>query len=184
MAMKTVIATGAPARVSTSTDSSRCVVAPVHRLITRHVWRHRTSLRIAELSGQGFELVKQLLAQRSHRFILGVRDPVKSRTHFDALGDNAKQDVTLLKLDLNDLPTVRQFATDALSALDGSKLDFVLLNAALSDTSKRNGSSKWCEPYVVNQCVALLGRSDARSLSQHYLLHLLRDEASPRSRPC
>lgn len=145
MAVKTILATGCSGGL---VRRSLCAPAP---------WLTD--------SAQGFELIKQLVAkQGEYRFILGVRDPSKSRPQFDALAAHAKDAVTLLPLDLANLKTVRTFAHDSLEALGSDRLDYVLLNAAYSNSSTAPGphGSRWCEPYVVNQCVVQIRHSPHR----------------------
>jgi len=119
---------------------------------------------------QGFEAVKQLLAQsdQPYNILLGARGVARTRNAFTTLDyDTTKHSVTVLPLELSDLRSTRTFAHDVLHTLgDGTKIDVLLLNAAISDGSEKPGpnGSKWSEPFVVNH------------LAQHYLVHLLREK--------
>ncbi|KAM0335023.1 hypothetical protein ACHAQA_000057 [Verticillium albo-atrum] len=119
-------------------------------------------------SGLGFEAIKQLLQQsQPYRVILGARNTEGAQKAFGALKfDASKHNVTVLPLELADLRGVRTFAQQALEKLGQDKVDYVLLNAAITDSAVNPGphGSKWCESYVVNH------------LSQHYLLHQLREK--------
>lgn len=97
--------------------------------------------------------------------ILGVRDVPRTQKFYDKLGfDTAKHTLTLLPLDLSDLKGTQTFVRLALERLNQDKIDYLLLNAAISDGSEKPGphGSKWSEPFIVNH------------LAQHYLVHLLR----------
>ena len=91
-----------------------------------------------------------------HHFILGVRDPAKSKSEFDNLQyDSSKHDISLHKVDFSNLREVRTFAQEALAKLGEDKLDYVLLNHAIVKDAKGPGphGSPWSEQYVVNhQC--------------------------------
>jgi NAD(P)-dependent dehydrogenase (short-subunit alcohol dehydrogenase family) len=117
---------------------------------------------------QGFEVIKQLMAQtQPWNFILGVRDTTKVQTAFDRLKyDTSRHNLTLLPLDLAQVKNVKAFAHRALEKLGfAGKIDYLLLNAGLAKSAEEKGSHpKWCESYIVNH------------LSQHYLVHLLKDK--------
>ncbi|KAM0269428.1 hypothetical protein ACHAQH_009743 [Verticillium albo-atrum] len=119
-------------------------------------------------SGLGFEAIKQLLQQsQPYRVILGARNAEGAQKAFgDLKFDESKHNVTVLPLELADLKGVRTFAQQTLEKLGRDKVDYVLLNAAISNGAEEPGphGSKWCESYVVNH------------LSQHYLLHQLREK--------
>ncbi|KAK4110859.1 NAD(P)-binding protein [Canariomyces notabilis] len=131
----------------------------------------KTIVATGASSGLGFELVKQLLAQptQAYRFILGARDVGRTQAAYDALRyDAGRHSLTVLPLELSDLGgSVRAFAQQTLQRLgpDG-KVDYLLLNAAIANGAEKQGpkGSRWCEAYVVNH------------LSQHYLVHLLREK--------
>ncbi|KAK4224197.1 WW domain-containing oxidoreductase [Podospora fimiseda] len=129
----------------------------------------KTIVATGASSGLGFELVKQLLIQQSqsYKFILGARDVSRTEAAYNSLNFNsATHSLTILPLELSDLKTTKSFAQQTLQTLGNDKLDYLLLNAGISDgteTPGRNGS-KWCESYIVNH------------LSQHYLIHLLREK--------
>jgi len=128
----------------------------------------KTLVATGASSGIGFEVIKQLMAQtQPWNFILGVRDTNKVQTEFDGLKyDTSKHNLTLLPLDLSQMKTVKTFANVALEKLGSAgKIDYLLLNAAHANSAKEKGSHhKWCDSYVVNH------------LSQHYLVHLLKDK--------
>ncbi|KAF5613550.1 WW domain protein [Fusarium subglutinans] len=81
--------------------------------------------------------------------------------------DRESHGVTVLPLELNDLKGVKSFAEQTLDKIGGDKIDYLLLNAGLGGVGAEGPGphgSRWCEPYVVNH------------LSQHYLVHLLREK--------
>ncbi|KAK4162888.1 WW domain-containing oxidoreductase [Cladorrhinum sp. PSN259] len=129
----------------------------------------KTIVATGASSGLGFELVKQLLTQQSqaYRFILGARDVSRTEAAYSSLKyDSATHSLTILPLELADLKTTKSFAQQTLQTLGQDKLDYLLLNAGISDGADKAGrnGSKWCESYIVNH------------LSQHYLIHLLREK--------
>ncbi|KAK0622430.1 hypothetical protein B0T14DRAFT_426089 [Immersiella caudata] len=121
-------------------------------------------------SGLGFEVIKQLLSQSAqpYNFILGVRNVEKTQAAFNSLNfDRAFHTLTLLPLDLSNLPTVVTFAAQTLSTLASANLSYLFLNAAISEpagpaepprTTNPN-DSRWSKTYIVNH------------LSQHLLTH-------------
>ncbi|KAH7143651.1 hypothetical protein EDB81DRAFT_796092 [Dactylonectria macrodidyma] len=119
-------------------------------------------------SGIGFEAIKQLLEQaQAYKVILGARNTSSTQAAFDGVQfDKAANGVTVLPLDLSDLKGVKSFAEQTLAKLGQSKIDYLLLNAGISNGAEEKGpnGSKWCEAYIVNH------------LSQHYLVHLLREK--------
>ncbi|KAJ7132326.1 hypothetical protein C8R44DRAFT_773759 [Mycena epipterygia] len=127
----------------------------------------KTVVATGASSGLGFELVKQLLAQaQPYKFILGARDTEGTKKAYAELKfDSGKHSLTILPLELSDLKGVKTFAQQTLEKLGHDKLDYLMLNAALS---KAAGSGppkpEWCEAYVVNH------------LSQHYLTHLFQEK--------
>lgn len=137
---------------------------------------------------QGFELVKQLLAQAEpYRFILGARDTARSKKAFDELKyDAAKHSLTFLPLELANLKGVKSFAQQTLEKLGNDKLDFLLLNAGMVKAADSHvEGSKWCEPYIVNHLckspaiylpTGLCSSSLTNYSAQHYLTHLLREK--------
>lgn len=75
--------------------------------------------------------------------------------------------MTVLPLELADLRGVGTFAQQALTKVGPGPIDYLFLNAVISDGTgdKPNPrGSRWSEAYVVNH------------LSQHYLTHLLRNK--------
>ncbi|KAM5345857.1 hypothetical protein ACJ41O_011718 [Fusarium nematophilum] len=119
-------------------------------------------------SGLGMEAIKQLLEQtQPYKVILGARNTKSTQTAYDGLQfDKATNGVTVLPLDLSDLKGVKSFAKQTLEKLGQDKIDYLLLNAAISNGAEGPSphGSRWCEAYVVNH------------LSQHYLVHLLREK--------
>ncbi|KAJ9144640.1 NAD(P)-binding protein [Pleurostoma richardsiae] len=120
-------------------------------------------------SGLGFELVKHLLsqAQQPYRFVLGARDKAQAQAAYDGINyDASRHSLSVLPLDLADLRDVKTFAQQILERLGQTPIDYLLLNAAniKSSSVAAPHGSKWCESYVVNH------------LSQHYLIHLLREK--------
>ncbi|KAM0492280.1 hypothetical protein ACHAP9_008961 [Verticillium nonalfalfae] len=135
-------------------------------------------------SGLGFEAIKQLLQQtQPYRVILGARNAEGAQKAFgDLKFDESKHNVTVLPLELADLKGVKTFAQQTLETLGQQKVDYVLLNAAISNSAEEPGphGSKWCESYIVNHLCALdkdlLGGSGANSFTvycQSKLVNLL-----------
>jgi hypothetical protein len=60
--------------------------------------------------------------------------------------------LAVLPLELSDLNTVKDFAEQTLAKLGQDKIDYLLLNAAVTQGKEEPGHSqaKWCESYVVN----------------------------------
>lgn len=119
-------------------------------------------------SGLGFEAMKQLLEQaQPYKIFLGARNTTAAQGAYDELRfDHDKNAVTVMPLELSDLRGVKSFAEQTLAKLGQDKIDYLLLNAAISKGASESGpnGSKWCESYIVNH------------LSQHYLIHLLREK--------
>ncbi|KAH0492730.1 hypothetical protein TgHK011_007671 [Trichoderma gracile] len=120
-------------------------------------------------SGLGFEAIKQLLLQQTqpYKVILGARNTQSTIAAYDALGyDRSGHAVTVLPLELSDVRTVKTFSQQVLERIGGDKIDYLLLNAAISNGAEEPGphSWRWCEALVVNH------------FSQHYLTHLLREK--------
>lgn len=116
--------------------------------------RHHSTRIFYERYQQGFEAIKQLLAQtQPYRFILGCRDTKTVQSAYDGLSyDKKTHSVDLLPLELSDLRTVKKFAFQTLERLCSDKLDILFLNAALIKPADQPGinGSKWSEQYVVN----------------------------------
>ncbi|CAD6570657.1 MAG: hypothetical protein TREMPRED_005942 [Tremellales sp. Tagirdzhanova-0007] len=128
----------------------------------------KTVIATGASSGLGFEVIKQLLLDQPNpfKFILGVRDPAKTKPEFDNLKyDTSKHDVSLFQVDYANLKEVRAFAQNAIEQLGKDKLDYVMLNHAVARDATSPGlfGSAWCDSFVVNH------------QSHHYLLHLLRE---------
>lgn len=60
--------------------------------------------------------------------------------------------MSVLPLDLLDLKSVKSFAERTLAELGRAKIDYLLLNAGISNGAEKAGprGSKWCEAYIVN----------------------------------
>ncbi|KAF5014006.1 hypothetical protein FDECE_36 [Fusarium decemcellulare] len=119
-------------------------------------------------SGLGLEAIKQLLEQtQPYKIILGARNIQNTQKAYDEMQyDRGANGVSILPLDLADLKGVKSFAEKTLEKLGQSKIDYLLLNAGISNGAEGPSphGSRWCESYVVNH------------LSQHYLVHLLREK--------
>ncbi|KAI1506273.1 hypothetical protein F5X99DRAFT_366155 [Biscogniauxia marginata] len=130
----------------------------------------KTVVATGATSGLGFEVVKQLLAQtQPYNFILGARNTKTTQAAYDGLKfDDTRHNVTILPVELNNMKTVKTFAQQTLEKLGQDKIDYLLLNAGTgiwkTPTPQGPHGSKWCEQYLVNH------------LSQHYLIHLLRQK--------
>ncbi|CAI7569111.1 unnamed protein product [Penicillium pancosmium] len=118
-------------------------------------------------SGLGFEVIKQLLEKSDpYNFIIGARDIERTQAAFNEVKfDTSKHTISLVPLDLTDLRSIQLFAQNALTKLGPNKLDLVFLCAGMVASAEGPGphGSQWCTSYVVNH------------LSQHYLLHQLRE---------
>lgn len=103
---------------------------------------------------QGFEAVKQLLEQsQAYKVILGARNIKATQDAYDGLTFNRDSNsVSILPLELADLKGVKTFAETTLEKLGQTKIDYLLLNAAISKGAEEPGpnGSKWCESYIVN----------------------------------
>lgn len=105
---------------------------------------------------QGFEAIKQLLAQsQPYNFILGARDVKTTTDAYNGLKyDNSRHTLTILPLELSNMNSVKSFAQQTLEKLGGSPIDYLMLNAATAMSKKVTGEgphgSKWIEPYLVN----------------------------------
>ncbi|CAH0058479.1 unnamed protein product [Clonostachys solani] len=119
-------------------------------------------------SGLGFEAIKQLLQQaQPYKVILGARNTEATENAYSSLSfDRSKHSLSVLPLELNNLKDVKSFARQALEKLGNDDIDYLLLNAAISDPAQGPGphGSKWSEILIVNHT------------SQHYLVHLLREK--------
>lgn len=118
-------------------------------------------------SGLGLDAIRQLLQQsQPYRVILGARNTAATeKAYADISYDAAANPVTILPLELSNLSDVQKFAKETLAKLGQDKIDYLMLNAAVSYGSQGPGpnGSKWCEPLIVNH------------YSQYYLVHLLRE---------
>nr|GAT56922.1 predicted protein [Mycena chlorophos] len=123
-------------------------------------------------SGLGFEAIKQLLGKLPplsldidfSTVILGVRDTAATATAF-AGAEVATPVPTLLPLQLNDVSSVKKFASETLAILGEAPLDYLFLNAASGYTvDHKSKYGDWCEQYIVN------------AIAPHYLIHLLREK--------
>ncbi|KAL0469699.1 hypothetical protein QR685DRAFT_527291 [Neurospora intermedia] len=130
----------------------------------------KTVVATGASSGLGFHVIKHLLSQtsQSYNFILGARDVSRTQDAYRSAFRGASLDphsLEILPLQLSDLKTVKHFAKQTLEKLEGKRIDYLFLNAGITNgagTEKPGpGGSRWCEAFVVNH------------LSQHYLTHLL-----------
>ncbi|CAH0025376.1 unnamed protein product [Clonostachys rhizophaga] len=116
----------------------------------------------------GFEAIKQLLQQaQPYKVILGARNIEATENAYSSLSfDRSKHSLSVLPLELNNLKDVKSFARQALGKIGENRIDYLLLNAAISDPAQGPGphGSKWSEILIVNHT------------SQHYLVHLLREK--------
>ena len=98
--------------------------------------------------------MRQLLAgTQPYRIILGARNVPRTQAAYEALSyDRATHSVSVLQADLANLREVKTFASQALRELGNAKLDYLLLNAGISNAAedKNRFGSQWCESYVVN----------------------------------
>ncbi|KAL7899601.1 NAD(P)-binding protein [Trichoderma sp. SZMC 28014] len=127
----------------------------------------KTIIATGASSGLGFEAIKQLLSQKAqpYKVFLGARNTQSTIAAYDSLAyDRSGHAVTVLPLELSDLKTVKTFSQQVLDKIGGEKIDYLLLNAAISGSAEKSGPKgwRWCEPLVVNH------------FSQHYLTHLLK----------
>lgn len=103
---------------------------------------------------QGFEAIKQLFGQaKPYKVILGARNTQRAQQDYDALKyDRASSSVTVLPCELNNLKDVKMFAQQTLEKLGQSKIDYLFVNAAITNDAKEKGphGSKWCESLIVN----------------------------------
>lgn len=58
----------------------------------------------------------------------------------------------MLPLELSDLKGTRVFAQTTLEKLGQDRIDYLLLNAGITNGAENRGpnGSKWCEAYIVN----------------------------------
>ncbi|TLD35836.1 NAD(P)-binding protein [Venturia nashicola] len=129
----------------------------------------KTIVATGTSSGLGFEAIKQLFVQpeTTYNFILGVQNTTTAQSAYgDLPSPSLEHALTILPLELTDLRTVKKFASQVLQTLGSNNIDILFLNAALVKSAEEAGvnGSKYNEPYLVNH------------LSQHYLIHLLRDK--------
>lgn len=103
---------------------------------------------------QGFELVKQLLAEaQPYHFILGARDINTAQAAYGKIQYDSKHTVTILPVELSNLQTVKSFAHQTLETLGQRPIDYLLLNAGIArDADDRPGpnGSQWCDSYIIN----------------------------------
>ena len=93
-----------------------------------------------------------------YKIILGARNTQRTQEAYDALTfDRNANSLAVLPLELNDLKGVRTFANDVQSKLGQDSLDYLLLNAGISNGTQEPGphGSKWCESLIVNHLCTL-----------------------------
>ncbi|EGX95933.1 Short-chain dehydrogenase/reductase SDR [Cordyceps militaris CM01] len=117
-------------------------------------------------SGLGFEALKQLLqAPQPYRIVLGARNVSGMEQSLRDVPSASPNMVEVLPLDLADLQGTKQFAEAALRAVGDAKIDYLFLNAGITDPAAANPRGyRWCEQAVVNH------------VAQFYLVHLLREK--------
>ncbi|KAK8117900.1 uncharacterized protein PG998_006181 [Apiospora kogelbergensis] len=131
----------------------------------------QTVIATGASSGLGFEVIRQLLEEpqqeTAYTVIIGARDAQRTIANLAELQyDNSRHRAVVLRLELTDLKSVHEFADNALARVpDLTPVNTLFLNAGMSkDAGPSSNGSKWCDAQVVNQ------------LSQHYLIHLLRNK--------
>lgn len=114
----------------------------------------KTVVATGASSGLGLEAIKQLLAQsQPYKVIFGARNAPRAQQDYDGLTyDRSKSSVSVLPLELNNLKGVKTFAQETLEKLGSDKIDYLFLNAGISDGAEAKGpfGSKWCESLIVN----------------------------------
>ncbi|KAJ3493655.1 hypothetical protein NLG97_g4600 [Lecanicillium saksenae] len=117
-------------------------------------------------SGLGLEALKQLLqAPQPYRVVLGARNTSGMEQSLREMEFESANKVEVLPLDLADLKGTKTFAEAALAKLGDTKIDYLFLNAAITNPAVANPRGyRWCESAVVNH------------VSQFYLVHLLREK--------
>lgn len=98
--------------------------------------------------------MRQLLEQsQPYKVILGARNIQRTQEAYNALTyDRAANPVTVLPLDLSNLRDVQTFAKVTLDKVGEGNIDYLLLNAGISNGAEKPGphGSKWSEPLIVN----------------------------------
>ena len=98
--------------------------------------------------------MRQLLEQsQPYKIILGARNIQRTKEAYNALSyDRAANPVTILPLDLSNLRDVQTFAKETLDKVGQDNIDYLLLNAGISNSAEKPGphGSKWSEPLIVN----------------------------------
>ncbi|KAM3511872.1 hypothetical protein MY11210_004490 [Beauveria gryllotalpidicola] len=114
----------------------------------------------------GFEVLKQLLqAPQPYRVVLGARNPSGMQLSLRDVVFESANKIEVLPLDLADLKGTRMFAEATMDAIGDAKVDYLLLNAAITKPAVVNPRGyRWCESAVVNH------------VAQFYLVHLLREK--------
>ncbi|KAJ4155543.1 hypothetical protein LMH87_000782 [Akanthomyces muscarius] len=117
-------------------------------------------------SGLGLEALKQLLqAPQTYRVVTGARNTSGLEQSLKDISFESANKVDVLPLDLADLKGTKTFAEDALRKIGDAKIDYLFLNAAITNPAVANPRGyRWCESAVVNH------------VSQFYLVHLLREK--------
>ncbi|KAM0245419.1 hypothetical protein ACHAQJ_010565 [Trichoderma viride] len=129
----------------------------------------KTVVATGASSGLGFEAIKILLTQQSqpYKVILGARNIQSTISAYGSLGyDRSGHALTVLPLELSDVKTVKTFSQQVLEKIGEDKIDYLLLNAGITNNAEKPGPNgwRWCESLVVNH------------FSQHYLTHLLKEK--------
>ena len=112
--------------------------------------------------------MKQILAKsQPYNIILGARNVSGTQAAYNAVPRGSKEhSLDVIPLELSDLKTVKSFAQQTLARLGSTKVDYLFLNAAISEGAEKLGpnGSKWCESLVVNHiCASFLCVHPGRS---------------------
>lgn len=101
---------------------------------------------------KGLEVLKQLLqAPQPYRFVLGARNTGAMEQSLTQLTFESANKVDVLPLDLADLKGTKEFAESTLKNLGDARLDYLFLNAAITNPAVVNPRGyRWSESAVVN----------------------------------
>ncbi len=101
---------------------------------------------------QGLEALKQLLqAPQTYRVVTGARNTSGLEQSLKDISFESANKVDVLPLDLADLKGTKTFAEDALRKIGDAKIDYLFLNAAITNPAVANPRGyRWCESAVVN----------------------------------
>lgn len=112
--------------------------------------------------------MKQLLKQsQPYKLILAARNTTEAQAAYDALDyDGSMHKLTILPAELSSLKTVKSFAEQALNKLGNDKLDYLMLNAGMTEPpgTKSSEGSKWSDSFVVNHLCMSFSNTGQRLL--------------------